>query len=191
MADAGDVLSLFRFFRIVPPVPALLRVALVTVTAVATLTVVWQPARVGMALTPVLLVQLFAASSGFMLPARRGHYDLLLTTGHSRVAVAVAHWVTSVLPGVVSWAVLAIAEIAITRGSSSSMFASGTIAAVGLVSTVPWALTVRLPRFAGAIGWLLLLALFTTVPAPLASSRLLNTLGGGESWVAAAVALML
>jgi hypothetical protein len=36
-----------------------------------------------------------------------------------------------------------------------SFFTSGTVAAVSLVSTIPWAVTLRLPRFAGAIGWLL------------------------------------
>ena len=191
MTDIRRALLIFRFFRIVSPVPRLLMGALATVTMAATVIVVWEPLRADVALTPVLLVQLFAASSGFMLPARRGHYDLLLTSGHPRVAIAVAHWVTAILPGVVSWTVLAVAEIATTRGSAASMLASGTVAALVLVSTLPWALTVGLPRFAGAIGWLLLLALFAAVLAPLAPPRLFNILGGGESWAEAAVALML
>ena len=32
-----------------------------------------------------------------------------------------------------------------------------------LVSTLPWAITVRLPRFSGGIGWLLVLTLSTRV----------------------------
>ena len=59
---------------------------------------------------PVLLLQLFAAASGFMVPARRGHYDLLLTRGDSRLAIAVVHWAMSILPGVLSWFVLAAIE---------------------------------------------------------------------------------
>ena len=34
---------------------------------------------------------------------------------------------------------------------------------MGLVSTLPWAITVRLPRFSGGIGWLLALTISTSV----------------------------
>jgi hypothetical protein len=47
-----------------------------------------------------------------------------------------------------------------------SLLASGTCAAMVLVSTLGWAITVRLPRFAGGIGWLLVLTLSTSVLSP-------------------------
>ena len=47
--------------------------------------------------------------------------------------------------------------------TSSRLLASGTLAALGLVSTLPWAITMRLPRFSGGIGWLLALAISTSV----------------------------
>jgi hypothetical protein len=37
---------------------------------------------------------------------------------------------------------------------------------MALVSTMAWAITVRLPRFSGGIGWLLVLTLSTSVLSP-------------------------
>ena len=151
-------LGLCRYFLIVAPVPPLLRTTMLLTTLAAAGVVVSDPRRAGAALTPVLLLQLFAASSGFMVPARRGHYDLLLTQGHGRVSVALAHWVMSVTPGLCCWLGLGLVEAMVTPGAQA-VLASGSGAAVLLVSTVPWALTVTLPRFAGGIGWLVVLAL--------------------------------
>ena len=125
-----------------------------------------EPSRGGDMMVPVLLLQLFAASSGFDVPARRGHYDLLLTSGHRRVWVAPAHWVTSIAPGVLAWLMLAAVEAAASGGADVRLLASGTCAAMALVSTMAWAITVRLPRFSGGIGWLLLLTLSTRVFSP-------------------------
>jgi hypothetical protein len=47
-------------------------------------------------------------------------------------------------------------------GVSDNLSASGTCAAVFLVSTLPWALTVALPRFSGGIGWILVAATTST-----------------------------
>ena len=44
-----------------------------------------------------------------------------------------------------------------------NLVTSGTLTAMGLVSTLPWAINVRLPRFAGGIGWLLALAMSSHV----------------------------
>jgi hypothetical protein len=115
------------------------------------------------AIVPVLLLQLFAASSGFAVPARRGHYDLLLTSGYRREWIALMHWWTSIAPGIATWLMLAAVEAVASRGLRTTLLTSGTCAAMTLVSTLPWALTTRLPRFSGGIGWLLLLATSTTV----------------------------
>jgi hypothetical protein len=61
----------------------------------------------------------------------------------------------SIAPGVVSWAAVAAAEAAITAGRSTVGIAAGTIVALGVTSTIGWAITVPLPRFAGAIGWII------------------------------------
>jgi hypothetical protein len=132
-------------------------VVIVGVTAI-----VRAPSRSEGVMVPLLLLQLFAASSGFEVPARRGHYDLLLTSGHRRIWMALFHWMASVAAGAVAWLTLAAVEAAVS-GGVSRLLTSGTIVAMGLVSTLPWALTVRLPRFSGGIGWLLALAISTSV----------------------------
>jgi hypothetical protein len=152
-----DVAYLIRFFHVVPPVPPLMGGTFAVITLISAAAVVSNPARAAGALAPILLLQLFAASSGFALPARRGHYDLLLTRGGSRARVALAHWLASIAPGIASWLLLAVVELATNHGTRATLLTSGTGAAVFLISTAPWVLTVALPRFSGGVGWLLVL----------------------------------
>jgi hypothetical protein len=162
-------LYLARFFLVVPPMPLLMVGALIVATGVSAVVILVEPLRASRALTPILLLQLFACSSGFDVPARRGHYDLLLTHGAARGRVIVAHWAASALPGVLCWLLLAIVGYtASSGGSRAALLNGGTLSAIILVSTIPWAATVRLPRFSGAIGWLLILAMLS-----LAAPRLL------------------
>jgi hypothetical protein len=156
-----DTPYLLRFFQVVPPVPPLIVATFVAITGVASLAVATSPGRARGALAPVLLLQLFTASSGFAVPARRGHYDLLLTRGTSRLRVTLAHWVTTIAPGVFSWLVLAYVE-RLAVGDWAVLVTSGTVAAMFMVSTLPWAFTIALPRFSGGIGWLLLLVTMGT-----------------------------
>jgi hypothetical protein len=151
-----------RFFRVVTTQPSLIVWTFGVVMVAGVVTIVREPARSTGAMVPVLLLQLFAASSGFEVPARRGHYDLLLTSGHQRVWMALAHWATSVAPGAVVWLALAGVETAV-NGGPAGLLTTGTMAAMALVSTLPWAVTVRLPRFSGGIGWLLALTISTSV----------------------------
>jgi hypothetical protein len=111
---------------------------------------------------PVLLLQMFAVSSGFAVPARRGHFDLLLTGGVSRHAVAIVHWAMSVAPGVAVWLVLGCVEWALA-GRPAAAFASGSIAAAIMISTLGWAMTVPLPRMTGGVMWLV--AFFIVIAA--------------------------
>jgi hypothetical protein len=170
-------ISPLRFFRVVPTQPMLIVWTFMVVIAVGSMAIVREPSRSGDLMRPVLLLQLFAASSGFEVPARRGHYDLLLTSGHRRIWVALVHWATSIAPGVLAWLVLAAVEVAARRGADTTLLALGTCAAMGLVSTMPWAITVRLPRFSGGIGWLLVLTLSTSA---LSSGRMPGSRGVNE-----------
>jgi hypothetical protein len=160
MRDFG---YLIRFFRVVSPVSSMMTGTFAVLTLASASAIAADPTRSSSALAPVLLLQLFAASSGFVLAARRGHYDLLLTRGSSRALIALAHWLTSIVPGLASWVTLAAIERGMSAGASDSLWASGTCAAVFLVSTLPWATTVALPRFSGGIGWLLILVTSATV----------------------------
>ena len=158
----GDLRYLVRFFHIVPPVPSLMTGTFAVLTLAAAIAIVGDlQAAVG-ALVPVLLLQVFAASSGFALPARRGHYDLLLTRANSRTSIALMHWASSIAPGITSWLTLAMLEFIVSAGTRTTLLASGTCAAVVLVSTLPWAMGVALPRFSAGIGWLLLVVTTAT-----------------------------
>jgi len=150
------MLPLARFFIVVPVVPRAMLVAFGIATMVGGAALVINVEHGVRTLAPVLMLQLFAAASGFVVPARRGHYDLLLTRGDGRVAIAAMHWVMSVFPGVLSWFVLAAVERAC---GGERLVAGGTLLALFVVSTMPWSLTVPLPRLTGAIVWLLVFAL--------------------------------
>jgi hypothetical protein len=150
---------LTRFFVVVPVVPtAMLWTFTLTVVAGCAAIAV-NVSYADRTLAPVLLLQLFATASGFRVPARRGHYDLLFTSGESRLTIAVTHWLMSAFPGVFAWCALAISEHA---AGGTALTASGTIAAMVLVSTVPWSLTMPLARLTGAI---VLLLIFVTAAA--------------------------
>jgi hypothetical protein len=170
---------LARFFIAVPPMPLLMLGAFAVVTIVSSVLMLLEPAQTAGALTPILLLQLFACASGFDVPARRGHFDLLLTHGVPRRLIVVGHWCASALPGFVSWLVTAVvAEVWMQRGDVS-LFSVGTICALLLVSTIPWATTIRLPRFSGAIGWLLILAVASLLMPPFGG---LDPRSAGHSW---------
>ena len=184
-------LYLARFFIVVPPMPLLMVGALVVATGVSAVVILLEPSRASGALTPILLLQLFACSSGFDVPARRGHYDLLLTHGEARRRVIAAHWVASALPGVICWLVLAAVGHSANRGDSgAALLNGGTLSAVILVSTIPWATTVRLPRFSGAIGWLLIAAMLSLAAPRMLAIDLSGSIGTWSDWLRTAWAVL-
>jgi hypothetical protein len=146
----------WRFFIVVPPVHRLLHVAMVVTTGVGAIVLLVDGRRAAVSMIPLLLLQLFAASSSFLTVARRGYYDLVFTSGERRVIVAAVHWAMSVLPGLLGWCALACLEVVVT--GDGALLAPGTMAALFIVSSIPWAVGVAWPRFAVAIGWLLALS---------------------------------
>lgn len=182
------IVYLFRFFRVVSPLPALVVWTFGVIVAGACAIVVVAPGRTAGALAPLVVLQMFAASSGFAVPGRRGHYDLLLTRTGSRVSMALAHWVSSIAPGVAGWLIVCSVE-ALTTGTSSIATASGTCAAVALVSTIPWAATIALPRFSGGIGWLLMLTISAITLSSRNDASLLRA-GESDGFVAGASAFL-
>ena len=174
---------LLRFFRVVMPLPGMILWTFAGLVAGASAMIAITPERTAGALAPLLLMQMFAASSGFALPARRGHYDLLLTRTGNRMSIAIAHWLTSIAPGLLSWLSVGTVEALIT-GRAAVCLASGTCVAFALVSTIPWAVTVTLPRFSGGIGWLLVLTMAGITFSP-DSSEWLAVPGRANTLVAA------
>lgn len=153
-------ISPVRFFTVVPLHSRYMLLALGVVGLSGVVMVASDPAKGASALGPVALMQMFAASSGFSLPARRGHLDLLFTGGASRLSIALAHLGVSVLPGILVWVIVGIVEMMAGRTTAPQAFASGTVVAFVAISVLAWALTVRAPRLSGAIAWMLGIAVW-------------------------------
>jgi hypothetical protein len=148
-----------RYFRIVPVVPSSCIAAFAIAVAAAALRLTTSPSAAIDALTPLLLLQLFVASSGFQLAARRGHYDLLLTSATPRWQIALAHCLVSIAPGIVSWLCVGIIELVASRGNQCVSAAAGTCAAFVGASLVAWSVAVFSTRMTVAIGWVLVITI--------------------------------
>jgi hypothetical protein len=157
---------LIRFFRVVPPVPGWMWMAFAVAAIGGGVALTIGRATPASALAPIFFLQMLAASSGFAVPARRGHYDLLLTGGMSRLAIAGAHCTASCIGGIAAWLTIAAGEAIATGGVPATSFASGTVLALIVVSLLSWAITAPLPRLSGGLVWLLLVVtLQAFVPA--------------------------
>ena len=155
----ANLLYVFRYFRAVPPIPALMTGSFMVISLVGALSIGVRSEGHAAAALPVVVLQAFSASTGFSAPARRGYFDLLLARGEPRARIAVVQWLTAITPGVLSWASLAAVHALVHRAAMNPLLASGTLTALLMASTIPWAATVALPRFSGAIGWLLVVCL--------------------------------
>jgi len=150
-----------RYFHVVPVVPPLFNIAFAVAVAAAAMRLMNDGSAGVDALTPVLLLQLFVASSGFRFAARRGYYDLLLTSSTPRWQIALAHCLVSILPGVISWWCIGALEAAASRGMGWVWLAPGTCAAFVGASLLAWSVAAFSSRTAPTVVWLLVL----TIPA--------------------------
>lgn len=178
-----------QFFRVVRPVPRLMRVTFAVVTTASAARLLLGSDTVAPVLLPILLLQTFAVSTGFMGYARRGHFDLLLTRGAGRVPVAALYWLLSATPGILCWLTLAAVEIVWQR--TAMLLSGGTVAAVLCVSMVPWAISVPLTRFSGATGWLLALVMTVTLTPAGVGPYGLWQVQRGEPWWWSGLAFLL
>ncbi|HEV8394708.1 MAG TPA: hypothetical protein VGQ37_10565 [Vicinamibacterales bacterium] len=152
----ATALFLVAFFRAAPPVTRPIALCLWAVAGLGGVAMAAGLASGATVLTPLLVLHIFAASSGFGLAARRGHYDLVLTRGVSVTGLMIAHWLASIAPGLAAWLAVAGVERLASQTQPTAM-SSGSVIAFLLASSLPWALTTPFPRFAAAIGWLVLL----------------------------------
>jgi hypothetical protein len=144
----------FAFYLVVPLHSPFMGLALAATTAIGILMLVFDRSAGQQVVVPIVFLQMFSASTGFAVPARRGHYDLLMTSGARRLRIAATHLMLSVAPGIAAWLALGCFELTL-RGGESDALAGGSVMALLLVSTVAWAATVPLPRLSGGIMWLL------------------------------------
>jgi hypothetical protein len=145
--------SSVRFFaamRLHPPY-ALAILAMVVVIGIWTTLV--SPAELDSGLGMVLFVQMFLASSGFLVRARRGHFDPLLVGGGDRVATVASHWIVSIAPGLAAWLCLAGAGAIVGSPAASSAFVGARAAAFLIVSALAWTAGFTLPRGAAGLLW--------------------------------------
>jgi hypothetical protein len=113
------------------------------------------------ALLTLLLIQMLSVSTGFDSHASRGYYDPPLALC-SRGRVAAAHFLASALPGFAAWLAIGVVQAVAGEGWAPAFQPAG-IAALALVSTLPWAVSVRFGPMSGGVGWLVLWgALFVT-----------------------------
>ena len=169
-----------RFFVAAPPIPPLMVSTFAALAVLSVVVLLIDSSRGRAVVMPLIVLQAFAASSGFAAPARRGHYDLLLTRGEGRFRLALAHWLLSIAPGAAAWAVVCIVEIAVT-GRRGAALASGTAAALVVVSALPWGVGVAMPRFAAAIGWMLVLVTVGSLAPPGALGAWLASVTDGRA----------
>ncbi len=135
--------------------------------AVATLAIAYavrvailDPARFNELFAIVLLIQMFAASTGFVSHARRGHFDPALGAGTDRLSVAAAHACVAVVPGAALLVMLACIDVMANGPRTLVDVGPGALVAFSYVSAMAWAAGLPCRRFAAGVGWLLIIVIF-------------------------------
>ena len=128
--------------------------ALTVVVLIGVWTIAMSTAELDSALGMLLFVQMFLASSGFLVRARRGHFDPILasrsTSGRARVLAC--HWLASVLPGLLGWTIVYVTAWSLGGAWSLASVASRFVALL-IVSALAWTAGLALPRGAGGALW--------------------------------------
>lgn len=151
-----------RYFTVLGLHPTYTLVVLSAIAALGVVTVWLDAAELDSGLGMILFAQMFVASTGFLVRARQGHFDPLLTGSAGRAAVAAAHGVVSMAPGVVAWLVVASAGWFAGSPGAVSAVAGGRAAGLFVVSAVAWAVGFGLPRGAAGMLWMALLIVLVT-----------------------------
>jgi len=146
--------SPLRFFFVIGLHPRYAFAALAAVVLVGLWTVITSPTELDSALGILLVVQMFLASSGFLVRARRGHFDPVLIAASSRASVLVSHWFLSIAPGLAGWIVLSVTAGVLGNAQVWSTFAGHRLLAFAIVSSLSWTLGFGLPRSAAGALWL-------------------------------------
>jgi hypothetical protein len=149
--------SAVRFVLAVSPSPAWMRIAFGVAVLVGWTTLWMNPADVDSALGTILLLQMFSASSGYVAVAARGFLDPLLISGRPLFRIALSHFASSAVPGVLAW--FAIAGFAAAAGSHAAL-SLHRHAALLIVSAVAWAAGLAMPRLTAGALWASVLVAF-------------------------------
>jgi len=143
-----------RFFLALCPYPGYGLTVLGLVTLVALVSIELNPAELDSGLGLILFVQMFLASSGFLLTARRGQFDQVFGYGSNRRRALAAHWCASVLPGALAWFAVSGTAWVGGSGAAPSALAGTRLCAFLIVSAVAWAAGFGLPRGGAGALWM-------------------------------------
>lgn len=144
--------SAVRYFHSVTPVRIYFRAAMIGIVLLEVELAI-QGSRSDAALVSLLIVQMFAVSTGFRGHATRGHYDPLLTRLPRRT-LALAHWTASATPGVLAWVAIGAVEGAGARSLRILALDPSAACALLLVSAVAWSVSAPLGPLTGGSLWL-------------------------------------
>jgi len=148
--------STTRFFAVLLRPSAAVMVAAAAIVAIAAWLGAIGAGDFDQSFALVLLLQMFSGATGFTHAARRGYFDPLLGTSHSRVRVAVSHAAGSMLPGIAAWiGVICVDQVTRPQHLSTGLSTSA-IEALVWVSVLVWCVTLCLPRYSGGLLWLFL-----------------------------------
>lgn len=146
-----------RFFATLRLHPPSALLALGATVGIGLWTTSMSPGELDSGLGMLLFVQMFLASSGFLVRARRGHFDPLLTASPNRTRPIVWHWIASVAPGVAGWMCLAGAGYFQGSPTAVSALVGTRAAALFIVSALAWTAGFTLTRGAAGVLWIAVL----------------------------------
>jgi hypothetical protein len=142
--------SPLRYFLVVLH-PAHTVAALVAIAAFGLWMIVISPGELDSALGLLLVAQMFLASTGLLVRARRGHFDQVLTSGADRRVILVSHWIASIAHGAVAWVLVSGAAWALGNTTTAvSALAGRRLVALFVVSAIAWAAGIGFGR--GGVG---------------------------------------
>jgi hypothetical protein len=141
------------------PYPAYGLAVLAAVVVLAVISIELNPAELDSGLGLILFVQMFLASSGFLVTARRGHFDPVLGHGASRSAALAAQWCASIAPGALAWTIVSTTAWVSGSEAAVSALAGSRLLAFFIVCAVSWAAGFALPRGGAGALWMAVLVL--------------------------------
>jgi hypothetical protein len=149
--------SLPRFFTLTGLHPPYALMILAAIVGIGLWSVSVSPGELDSGLGMLLFVQMFLASSGFLVRARRGYFDPLLLGAGERTRALVWHWLVSIAPGVAGWICLAGTGYVLGSPAAASAFVGGRAVALFIVSALAWAAGFMLTRGAAGVVWMAVL----------------------------------
>ena len=146
--------SIPRFFAVVGLHPPYALMILGATVGLGIWTTSVSPGELDSGLGMVLFVQMFLASTGFLVRARRGYFDPLLWGAGNRTRALVWHWLVSIAPGVAGWVCLAGAGFALGSPAAGSAFVGKRAVALFVVSALAWTAGFTLTRGTAGVVWM-------------------------------------